>query len=259
MLFSPLEGVKNEVFVGVILFNYLDLSVTSYTVFLVSIYSVVFLLLCFFSYKIYLIPVPGQFFLESIYKFIFDMVIGRVGPAGVVLFPMVFTIFMFILFANVCGLFPFGLTVTAQVGLTFMLGYSSFIGLTILGLSLYKEKFFKKFLVGGGMSPILVGLLFILEIVSYCVRPLSLSVRLAANMIGGHALLHLLGMMFIKMVNSIYGLGGSWSFFTFVLGSAFFITGIFAVGLLEIGVAILQAYIFSLLLCLYIGEVVRPV
>lgn len=258
MLYSPLEGVKNEVIVGIILGG-VDISITSFTLFLFAVYSSVSMLFILFRTELQVVPLPGQLVLESFYRFMLDMVIGRAGPTSIVYFPMIFTIFVFILFGNLCGIFPYGMTVTAQVGLTFMLGYSSFIGLTYLGLSLYKLSFFKKFIVGGGMAPVLVALLFVLEIVSYCVRPLSLSVRLAANMIGGHALLHLLAMMFIKFVGKVFGPGGCWCMSVGLLGGAFFVVGAFAVFMLELGVAFLQAYIFSLLLCLYLGEAIRAV
>jgi len=257
-MFSPLEGVKDEILIGFIL-GKLDLSFTSLSFFLIVVYSAVFLLFLFFRSELKVIPHPGQLVLESFYRFMLDMIVGRAGPESIVYFPMMFCIFVFVLFGNLCGIFPYGMTVTAQIGMVFMLGYSSFIGLTYIGLGRYKWRFLKKFVVGGGMAKVLVALLFVLEIVSYCVRPLSLSVRLAANMIGGHALLHLLAMMFIQFVGKIFGAVGCWCMSVGVLGVACFVSGVFAVFMLEVGVAFLQAYIFSLLLCLYIGESIRPV
>lgn len=256
--FSPLEGIKNEVLIEFVLFGQ-NISVTSFTLMLFTVYTAVFVLFMLFSHDLRLVPASGQFVLESFYKFIVDMVVGRAGPSVISFFPMIFTIFVFILFGNLCGIFPFGMTVTAQVSLAVMLGYSSFIGLTYLGFILHKLSFMRKFIVGGGMAFVLVALLFVLEIVSYLVRPLSLSVRLAANMIGGHALLHLLAMMFTKFITGVFGKKVTWSMVNGTLGGVFFVTGVFAVFMLEVGVAFLQAYIFSLLLCLYLGEAVKPI
>ncbi len=257
-IFSPLEGIKNEILIEFVLFNQ-NISVTSFTLILFAVYLLVFCVFILFSKELRLVPVGGQLVMESFYKFILDMVVGRAGPISIVYFPMIFTIFVFVLFGNICGIFPFGMTVTAQISLAVMLGYSSFLGLTFLGMIIYRVGFLKKFIVGGGMALALVSLLFVLEIVSYLVRPLSLSVRLAANMIGGHALLHLLAMMFTKFVGKIFGANGCWCMSYGVLGGGFFVIGVFAVFMLEVGVAFLQAYIFSLLLCLYLGEAVKPI
>jgi len=262
--YSPLEGVKNEVLALIICNDQLDLSVTGVFLELLLFFFSLVMFLFIFGNRKQVVPYSGQLLIEYFYKFILDMVINRVGPEGGKRFPLIITIFIFILLCNLNGLFPWGVTLTSQIGLTFLIAFGIFVGLTLVALLKHQIAFFKKFIIGQMALP-LVCLLFVLEIISYCVRPLSLGVRIAANMIGGHALLHLVAMMFIKIIINIIFLKIFLpNFFDVViyfliLSSIFIVTCIFLVMMLELGVAFIQAYIFTLLVCIYFGDVLSPV
>jgi F-type H+-transporting ATPase subunit a len=184
-----------------------------------------------------LVPGRWQSVAEMSYEFVADMVETNAGHGGQEFFPFVFTLFMFILFANFLGLIPWSYTVTSQIIVTFALAAVVFIGVTIIGIIRHGFHFLRLF-VPRGVPPVLLLLLVPIELLSYCIGPFTLSIRLFANMLAGHTMLAIFG-----------GFAAS-------IG----ILGILPMGIdilivaLEVLVAALQAYVFAILTCLYLSD-----
>lgn len=184
-----------------------------------------------------LIPSRWQSMAELSYEFIANLLGDTIGKEGIHYFPIVFTIFMFVLFGNLLGLIPFSFTFTSHIIVTFALAFAIFIGVTLLGI--WKHGLhFATFFVPPGVSKAMWPLLIPIELISYLSRPMSLSVRLFANMLAGHTLLKV------------------FAGFVFVLGIAGILPLAFVVALsgLEFLIAFLQAYVFAILTCLYIND-----
>ena len=183
--------------------------------------------------------VPGrlQSVAELSYEFIAGMVRDTIGDEGRRYFPLIFTLFMFILFGNLAGMIPYSFTFTSHIAVTFAMAAVVFIGVTVLGFVKHGIRFFS-FFVPPGVSVFMWPLLIPIEIVSYLSRPISLSVRLFANMLAGHTLLK----VFAGFVPAM-GVAG-------ILPLAF----VSALTGLEIVIAFLQAYVFAILTCLYIND-----
>jgi F-type H+-transporting ATPase subunit a len=183
--------------------------------------------------------VPGRFqaAVELSYEFVANLLRDTVGNEGRKYFPFVFTIFMFVLFGNLLGMTPYSFTFTSHIVVTFALALVVFIGVTILGFAKHGFHFFSFFVPPGTPLP-MWPLLIPIEVISYLSRPISLSVRLFANMLAGHTLL--------KVIAGFIG----------VLGVAGVLPFAFVVVLtgLEILIAGLQAYVFTILTCLDIND-----
>jgi F-type H+-transporting ATPase subunit a len=193
--------------------------------------------------------VPGrvQSLAESAYGFIDDMVLSQVGEEGRRFFPFVFTLFMFILFGNMLGLFPYAFTYTSHISMTFMMAFIVFVLITVVAISLHGKKFLGYFFPEGAplwLAPIIIPV----EIVSYLSRPISLSIRLFANMVAGHVMLK----VFATFVVMLAGLGAVGPFIS-VMPLAI---NVALVGF-EVLVAFLQAYVFAILTCIYLHDAVH--
>lgn len=193
--------------------------------------------------------VPGrmQGLAESAYGFIDDMVVAQVGPEGRRFFPFVFTLFMFILFGNMLGLFPYAFTFTSHITVTFALAMTVFVLVTAVAIALHGRKFFGYFMPEGApmwLAPIIIPV----EIVSYLSRPISLSVRLFANMMAGHVMLK----VFATFVVMLAGLGVAGPLLS-ILPLALNV----ALVAFEVLVAFLQAYVFAILTCIYLHDAVH--
>ena len=183
--------------------------------------------------------VPGrwQCAAEMAYEFIANMLRDTVGQEGRKYFPFVFTVFMFVLFGNLLGMVPYSFTFTSHIVVTFALAFIIFVGVTILGFVKHGFHFFSFFVPPGTPLP-MYPLLIPIEVISYLSRPISLSVRLFANMLAGHTLLKVIA-------------GFVWALGVFgILPLAFVV----ALTGLEILIACLQAYVFTILPCLYIND-----
>ena len=187
-----------------------------------------------------LVPGRWQSIAEMSYEFVADMVDTNVGHGGRQYFPFVFTLFMFILFANLLGMIPYSYTVTSQIIVTFALAAVVFIGVTIIGIIRHGFHFLRLF-VPQGVPPVLLLLLVPIELLSYCIRPFTLSIRLFANMLAGHTMLAI----FAGFAASIGLLG------IFPLGINILLVA------LEVLVAVLQAYVFAILTCLYLSDAIN--
>jgi F-type H+-transporting ATPase subunit a len=187
-----------------------------------------------------LVPGRWQLLAEMSYELIAKTVRDSVGSEGRKFFPFVFTLFMFILFCNSLGLIPYSFTVTSHIIVTFALAGVIFVGVTILGIVRHGARFFSLFLPPGvpiSLAPLLVPI----EFISYLSRPISLSVRLAANMMAGHTMIKVFAGFVVAL--------GLFGFAPFI-----FIVLLFA---LETIIAFLQAYVFAVLTCLYISDSVH--
>ena len=185
-----------------------------------------------------IVPSRMQLISELCYNFIAQLLNGTVGDQGKRYFPFVFSIFMFVLIGNMVGMIPYQFTFTSHIIVTFALAAVVFIGVTILGFVNHGIRFFTFFYIPGVpfyMHPLLIPI----EVISYLSRPISLSVRLFANMLAGHTLLKVFAGFVVSM-----------PFFTGVLPLTFIV----ALTGLEILIAFLQAYVFAILTCLYIND-----
>jgi F-type H+-transporting ATPase subunit a len=185
-----------------------------------------------------LIPTRLQSAAEMIYEFIYDMTHEVLHENARTYFPFVLTLFTFILFANVLGLVPYSFTVTSHIIVTLALALTVFIGATIIGFIRNGFGYLKLF-VPSGVPAILLPLVVLIEIVSYFIRPLSLSIRLFANMMAGHMMLKVMA-GFVVML----GVKAGWLPLVAMVG----LYG------LELLVAALQAYVFALLTCMYLAD-----
>ncbi|PWC43495.1 F0F1 ATP synthase subunit A [Azospirillum sp. TSO22-1] len=191
--------------------------------------------------------VPGrlQSLAEMFYEFVAGMVRENAGHDAKPYFPFVFTLFMFILFGNMLGMIPYTFTFTSHIIVTFALALTVFVFVTVLALIKHGLHFFSFFMPHGApvaLAPILIPI----EVISYVMRPVSLSIRLFANMMAGHTMLKVFAGFTVLMI------GG--------LGSVGFLAGLVPIAInialtgFEFLVAFLQAYVFSILTCLYIRD-----
>ena len=218
--------------------NNLDLSFTNSSVAMVLTVAFITIFLTATVKTRSIIPSRMQLISEMSYNFINQLLNDTVGNEGKQYFPFVFTIFMFVLIGNMIGMIPYSFTFTSHIIVTFALASVVFIGTTILGFVKHGLHFFSFFVIPG-LPWYMLPLLIPIEVISYLSRPISLSVRLFANMLAGHTLIKVFAMFVISM-----------PFYTGVLPLAFIV----ALTGLEILIAFLQAYVFAILTCLYIND-----
>jgi ATP synthase subunit 6 len=250
-LFSPLEQFEILPIFS-FYFGFFDFSITNETIILLLIFLVIF----FFKNNIikestnspYLVPNRWQIIFEGLFKMVLSMVVDNIGLIkGQKFFPFVFTIFFYILLLNLIGLVPYSFTLTSHFIVTFALSLSIFIGINIICVKLHGIEFFSLFLPSG-TSVLLAFLLVPIELISYIFKPVSLSIRLFANMMGGHTLLKVIA-------------GFSWSLMscTGLLFIFHYVPILILIPLygLEVGVALIQAFVFSILICIYLNDAVN--
>jgi F-type H+-transporting ATPase subunit a len=188
-----------------------------------------------------LVPSRAQSAAEVMYGFVHKMVEDVAGHDGVKYFPYIMTLFTFILFANLLGLLPWSFTTTSHIAVTAILAGAVFVTVTVLGFVLHGASFLKLFWISSAplaLRPVLA----LIEIISYFVRPLSHSIRLAGNMMAGHA-----------VVKVFAGFAGALGLFAFVP-----ILAVTAVYGLELLVSVIQAYVFTILTCVYLRDALHP-
>ncbi|MEA2780673.1 MAG: F-type H+-transporting ATPase subunit a [Rhodospirillaceae bacterium] len=238
---SPLEqfAIKRlyEVHVGGI-----DVSITNSAVFMLAAIVLATLFLTVGVRQAALVPGRWQSMVELSYEFIAKMVRENVGMEGMRYFPFIFTLFIFILFANLIGLIPYSFTVTSHIIVTFAMALVVIIGVTIIGFVKNGAAFLKLF-APSGVPIFLMPLIVVIEVLSYLTRPISLSVRLFANMMAGHTMLK----VFAGFVVSL-GILLGWAPLAFIV----------ALTALELGIAVLQAYVFAILSCIYLHDALHP-
>ncbi len=219
----------------------IDISMTNSSLYMILATAIICLFMFLSTRKISILPGRLQIIAESFYNFISNMIKNSIGDEGVKFFPLIFSFFMFVAMCNILGMTPYSFTATSQIVVTLSLALIAFATITIFAI--YRNGivgFFKMFLPSGVplfMSP----LIFAIEFFSFLIRPITLSVRLFANMVAGHVLLKVIAGFIISL-----GLAG-----IFPLLFAIIMTGF------ELFVAILQAYIFAVLVMTYLAEVTK--
>jgi F-type H+-transporting ATPase subunit a len=223
----------------------LDLSFTNASLWMVIVVGVVSAFLLAGSRGRQLVPGRMQSMVELSYEFIAGMVRENAGKEGMAFFPFIFTLFFFVLFANLLGMIPGSFTVTSHIIVTFALAAVVFVGVTVIGFIRHGAHFLTLFVPKG--APVwLLPLVVLIEVISYFVRPISLSVRLFANMLAGHTMMKVFAGFIILLASSLGALG----LFVGLLPLAFIV----ALTGLEVLVAVLQAYVFTILTCIYLND-----
>lgn len=225
-----------------------DFSFTNSSLFMVATVALASAFLYFATAGRSLIPGRLQSMSEMAYEFVASTLKDSAGTAGMKFFPLVFSLFMFVLVANLLGMIPYFFTVTSHLIVTFSL--AMLVILTVVSYGFYKHglKFLNLFMPHG-IPGALVPLVVMIEVISFLSRPISLSVRLFANMLAGHITLK----VFAGFVVSLSALG-----FTGILGSILPLTMTVALTGLEFLVAFLQAYVFTVLTCMYLNDAIHP-
>jgi ATP synthase subunit 6 len=198
----------------------------------------------FFLIKTKFIPTRFQQIFETIFSITIELSYANIGKQGKHFVSLIFVIFFFILLCNLIGMVPYSFTLTSHLIVTFTLALTIYIGFNIIGIQKHKLKFLN-LLLPSGASIFLVPLLVPIELVSYIFRVISLPVRLFANMMAGHTLLKVIAGFAWAMLNV--------NSFIFLAHFIPLLLLVLLVGL-ELGVAIIQAYVFTILTCMYIND-----
>ena len=215
-----------------------DLSFTNASLFMLITVTTILLFLYLSTKDKKIIPNKLQLLSEILYNFVAKMISDTAGSKAKPYFPFIFSLFVFVLMCNMIGMVPYSFTVTSHIIVTMVLALFIFIAVTVIGFLKHGFKYLSIF-VPKGVPVILLPLITIIEIISYLSRPVSLSVRLFANMMAGHTMLKVFGGFVISL-----GLLGGWLPLSFSVA----LTG------LEILVAFLQAYVFAILTCIYLND-----
>jgi ATP synthase subunit 6 len=248
LLISPLEQFRIVDLIKLGIGKY-DISLTNSSLNLLIILTVITLILRNFNStkKLFVIPSNWQLILESIYKFILSIVTDQIGNEGKKYFTLLTSIFLFILLSNFLGMIPYTLTVTSHPIITLGFALSLFIGITTIGLLKHGLHFFHLF-VPSGVPTALLPIIIVIEVISYLTRPLSLGVRLFANMFAGHTLLNIISLF-------------TWNIL--IYGGIFGVLALIPVALivalisLEFVICFLQAYVFTVLVASYLNDVIH--
>ena len=243
---SPLEQfeVINLISINAPIFGYLNISLTNLGLYSVLVLSLIILLHYMWNNNNKLVPSKGSIVLESIFTTINTMVKEQLGKE--IYLPFVYSLFIFILIANLLGNIPYSYTITTSIIVTIGLSFTILTGVTILALYLHNLKFFSYF-VPSGTPLALVPLLVLIEVVSYLARAFSLGIRLFANMAAGHSLLKILSTFLYQMFSA----GIIASILTLIPFSIFL-----ALCGLELAVSVIQAYVFTLLTISYLKDAI---
>lgn len=218
-----------------------DVSFTNSALFMAAAATIITVLMTRAMEKKAMVPDRWQSVAELAYEFVATMVRDNAGHDGMKYFPAIFTLFMFVLLGNLMGMLPYSFTFTSHIIVTAAMAVTIFLGVTVLGFVKHGAGYLRMFFPTGApifTAPILIPI----EIISYLSRPFSLSVRLCANMTAGHIMLKVMGGFVVMM--SVFGILP----FALVVG----------ITVLEIGIAILQAYIFTVLTCIYLHDALHP-
>ncbi len=243
-MYNPLEQFTIRPIIR-IYNDWIDLTVTNSTIMmLISVLTI--LLITKVSRNEKIIVNKWERFVEILYIKIEEIVTDMLGKSNVKYIPLIFNIFLFILLNNLIGLIPYSFTTTSHIAITLTLSLSIIIGVTFIGFKKHSIGFFNLFIPSGlnqGFIRILIPLIFVIELISYLTRIISLSVRLTANMMSGHTLLKIIANFGLQYTN----------FYPYVLILLPLLI-LIPVVILELGVAIIQAYVFTMLTASYIKD-----
>ncbi|WP_207455396.1 F0F1 ATP synthase subunit A [Azospirillum sp. SYSU D00513] len=241
---DPLHQFQINPILQIVIGGY-DLSFTNSALFMVIVVAAIYFLLVNGMKGRALVPGRLQSAAEMFYEFVANLVRDNAGHDARPYFPFVFSIFMFVLFGNMIGMIPYTFTFTSHIIVTFTLALTVFVFVTVLALIKHGMHFFSFFLPHGAplwLAPILIPI----EVISYVMRPVSLSIRLFANMMAGHTMLKVFAGFTVLMIGGLGGIGILPGLVPVLLNVA--LTGF------EFLVAFLQAYVFTILTCLYIRD-----
>ena len=219
----------------------IDISLTNSSVMMIAVLVILNVFLIYATKRKSVVPGRLQSIAEMSYEMIYNTTQSNLGNNGKRLFPLVYSLFMFILLCNMLGLIPYSFTVTSHIIVTFALAFGVFLLATIMGFVINGHKYLRLFLQKG-VPVFLIPILVPIEIVSYISRPISLAVRLAANMMAGHTIIKVFAMFVVTL--------GVWG-----IAPLLFIVVLYV---LETLIAFLQAYVFAVLTCLYINDSFHP-
>ncbi len=235
---SPLEQFEIIPFYPLNIAGY-DVSFTNSALWMVLAVAAIISFLLPASRKTALVPSRLQSAAEMLVGFVNDTILDATGKEGLKYFPIIFSLFSFVLACNLLGMIPASFTVTSHIIVTFALASFVFIGVTLIAIFKHGIIKFLHFFLPKGTPWWMAPLMYFIELLSYLARPISLSIRLAANMMVGHMILKIAAGFIFAM-----GLFGGWLPFGFTV----IFTGF------EIFIAILQAYIFTVLACVYLND-----
>jgi F-type H+-transporting ATPase subunit a len=225
---------------------------TNSSLFMVIVVVVAVVFLMWASSARAVIPGRAQSLAELCYEFVAKMLKDSAGSQGMKFFPFVFSLFMFVLLSNLFGLVPGFYTVTSQIIVTFALAITVILTVVIYGIYRHGLHFFGLF-VPSGVPMVLIPLVTGIEVISFLSRPISLSVRLFANMLAGHITLK----VFSGFVFTLGTLPGVLGYFG-IVGAILPLAMTVALTALEFLVAFLQAYVFAVLTCMYLNDALHP-
>lgn len=226
----------------------LDLSFTNSAAYMMASVGLGAAFLLFATSGRRLVPGRAQSAAELLYEFVARTLRDNAGEEGMRFFPLVFSLFMFVLVANLIGMIPYAFTVTSHIIVTFALAMLVFLTVTLYGLWRNGLGFFRLFMPSG-VPPVLAPIIIPIEVVSYISRPVSHSVRLFAVMLAGHITLK----VFAGFVVSLGALGGIG-----IAGAILPLLMTVALSGLELMMSVIQAYIFTMLTCMYLNDALHP-
>jgi F-type H+-transporting ATPase subunit a len=241
---GPLEQFTIEPLLPLHIGRY-DLSFTNSALFMIVAAGLVTVLMTLAVKRGALVPSRLQSMAELLYEFIANMVRDNAGHEARRFTPLVFSLFMFILLGNLLGMIPYSFTFTSHIIVTFALALTVFLIVTVVGFALHGFHFLSLF-VPQGVPKVLLPLMVVIEVISYLTRPISLSVRLFANMMAGHTMMAVFAGFAVSM-------GAALGWFTSL---APLLLVVVLIGF-EILVAVLQAYVFAILTCLYLRDAIE--
>ena len=240
---DPLEQFQIKPLLQIVIGGY-DVSFTNSSLWMAIAVVCAYLLIMAGTRQQAMVPGRLQSVVELLYEFVANMLRDAAGKEGLRYFPIIFTLFMFILLGNLLGLIPGSFTFTSHIIVNFTMALCVIIAVTVLGFAIHGVRFLT-FFVPHGAPKYMVPILVPIEVLSYCVRPVSLSVRLFVNMMAGHAMLDV------------------FAAFVIGLGAYYVIPGIAPLALdvalygFEFAVCFLQAYVFTVLTCLYLNDAIH--
>jgi F-type H+-transporting ATPase subunit a len=246
---NPLEQfeINDFLFLLVPILGFTKLSLTNIGFYLILVVFIVLAMNLLASNHYSLIPSRWSISQESMYGSVLNMVREQIGPANEIYVPLIFALFTLILFSNLVGMVPYSFTVTSHFCLNIGLSTVILLAVTIIGFHRHGVGFLAFFIPAGtplGLVPLLVAI----EIISYLARAISLGCRLAANIVSGHILLKIIANFTWQMLT-----GGFLMSIVAILPFLFF----FAISVLELAIAFIQAYIFTVLTCSYLKDAIE--
>jgi F-type H+-transporting ATPase subunit a len=246
---SPLEQfeVVSLLSFNAPIFGYFTLSLTNLALYSILILFLILGLHYMGNNETKLLPSKWSIALESLFSSINSMVREQIGTSNEIYLPFIYSLFCFVLFANLVGNIPYSFVITTSAIVCLSLSITIFIGVTILGLSIHKLNFFS-FFIPSGCPPMLIPMLAVIEFISYVARAASLGIRLFANMFAGHSLMKILSTFLYQMFSS--------SIIMFILTLIPFTIFVALCGL-EVAVSLIQTFVFCLLVSSYLKDAIE--